>query len=160
MSEHVYRGAVEFKMTEQVEQWICIKFCVKLEHSSMETYSKDSEGYSDGQLVICSFIMRTYLFMHRILCRVFWQNVKSPSWLSPSIAQIWHPVTLTFPQTKIIFDREEISEIQENTTEQLMVIGKTVWGPKMPTLKRTKASLSCVQCFLYLLSSPVNVAFS
>ena len=24
-------------MTEWVEQWICIKFCIKLEHSSMET---------------------------------------------------------------------------------------------------------------------------
>ena len=24
------------KMTEQVEQWICIKFCIKLEHSSTE----------------------------------------------------------------------------------------------------------------------------
>ena len=24
-------------MTEQIEQWICIRFCIKLEHSSMET---------------------------------------------------------------------------------------------------------------------------
>ena len=37
MSEHVYCVAVEFKMTEQVEQWICIKFCIKFEHSSTET---------------------------------------------------------------------------------------------------------------------------
>ena len=29
--------AVTFKMTEQVEQHICIKFSVKLEHSSAET---------------------------------------------------------------------------------------------------------------------------
>ena len=28
---------ITFKMTEQVEQRICIKFCVKLEHSSEET---------------------------------------------------------------------------------------------------------------------------
>ena len=36
---------------------------------------------------------------------------------------------LAFPKTKITFEREEISdidEIQENTMEQLMVIGKTV----------------------------------
>ena len=37
MSEHVYCVAVTFKMAEQVEQGIYIKFCVKLEHSSAET---------------------------------------------------------------------------------------------------------------------------
>ena len=37
LSEHVYCGAITFKMTEQVEQQICNKFCVKLEHSSKET---------------------------------------------------------------------------------------------------------------------------
>ena len=37
LSEHVYCVAITFKMTEQVEQQICIKFCVKLEHSSAET---------------------------------------------------------------------------------------------------------------------------
>ena len=34
---HVYCVAVTFKMTEQVEQQICIRFCVKLEHFSVET---------------------------------------------------------------------------------------------------------------------------
>ena len=37
LSEHVYCVAVTFKMTEQVEQQICIKLCIKLEHSSTET---------------------------------------------------------------------------------------------------------------------------
>ena len=37
LSEHVCCVAVTFKMTEQVEQQICIKFCIKLEHSSWET---------------------------------------------------------------------------------------------------------------------------
>ena len=37
MSEHVSGVAVAFKMTEQVEQRICIRFCVTLEPSSMET---------------------------------------------------------------------------------------------------------------------------
>ena len=37
LSEHVYCVAVTFKMTEQVEQQICIKFCIKLEQSSTET---------------------------------------------------------------------------------------------------------------------------
>ena len=51
-----------------------------------------------------------------------------------------------------------INEIQENTTGQLMAIGRTVWGSKVPTLKGTEASLSYVQCFLYLVPSSVNVS--
>ena len=39
-----------------------------------------------------------------------------------------------------------------------MVTGKTVWGPKVPTLKGTEASLSYVQCSLYLVSSSINVS--
>ena len=35
--EHVYCVVVTFKMTEQVEQQICIKLHVKLEHSFVET---------------------------------------------------------------------------------------------------------------------------
>ena len=37
LSEHVYCVAVAFEMTEQIEQQICIKFCIKLEQSSVET---------------------------------------------------------------------------------------------------------------------------
>ena len=37
LSEHVYCVAVTFKMREQVEQQICIRFRGKLEQSSMET---------------------------------------------------------------------------------------------------------------------------
>ena len=78
--------------------------------------------------VIGSFIMTTHLLMqvssriitgwyvmilvHHILCRVFWWNIKSPRWLSPHTAQIWHPVTPGFFPTKIIFEREEISDHQ------------------------------------------------
>ena len=37
LREHVFCVSVVFKMAAQVEQQICIKFCVKLEHSSVET---------------------------------------------------------------------------------------------------------------------------
>ena len=36
MSEHGYCVAITFKMTEGVQQQNCIKFCIKLEHSSAE----------------------------------------------------------------------------------------------------------------------------
>ena len=54
---------------------------------------------------------------------------------------------LTFPKTKITFEREEIQtieEIQENMIGQLMMIGRTMLDPKVPTLKGTEASLSYV----------------
>ena len=47
---------------------------------------------------------------------------------------------------------QTIDNIQEDTTGQLIVIGRTVWCPKMPTLKGTEASLSHVQCFFSFLN--------
>ena len=52
---------------------------------------------------------------------------------------------------------QSINEIQENTIGRLIVIGRTVRGPKVPTLKRTAVSLSFVQCLLNLVSS-INVS--
>ena len=66
-----------------------------------------------------------------------------------------------FPKLKLPLKRKRfqtVDEIQENVTGQLMVIGKTLWGPKVSTLKEPEASLSCVQCFLYLISSSINVS--
>ena len=48
LSEHVYCVAVAFKMTERVEQQICIKVCVKLEHSFMETIQMIQEAAARG----------------------------------------------------------------------------------------------------------------
>ena len=53
---------------------------------------------------------------------------------------------------------QTVSEIKENTTGQLMAIGRTVWGPKMPTLKGTETSLSYAEFFLHLVSSSINVS--
>ena len=53
-----------------------------------------------------------------------------------------------------------IDEIQENMMGQMMVIGTAMWGPKVPTLKGTEVSLSYVHCFMYLLSSSINVSVS
>ena len=48
MSEHVHCVAVTFKMTEQEEQQICIKFCDKLEHSSVETVQMIQKAAATG----------------------------------------------------------------------------------------------------------------
>ena len=48
LSEHVYCVAVTFKMTERVGQRICIRFCVKFEHSSMETIRMIQKAAASG----------------------------------------------------------------------------------------------------------------
>ena len=116
----------------------------------------NENGHSCGQLVIGSFIMTMCLLMHHVLWRLFWWNVKSHRWLSPLTAQIWYPVIDFWLFPKLISPLkgkrfQTIDKIQENTTGQLMAVGRTVWGPKVLTLKGTEALLSYVQCFLYLL---------
>ena len=93
-------------MTEQVEQQICIKFCVKLEHSSMEAIPMIRRpqlwAAGDWQLITTTCLLR-----HHISCRGFWGNIKSPRWLSPPTAQIWCLQLTAFPET---FEREMLSD--------------------------------------------------
>ena len=50
LSEHVHCVAVAFKMTEQVELQICIKFCIKLEYSSTETIRMIQKAFGDDAM--------------------------------------------------------------------------------------------------------------
>ena len=120
-------------------------------------YSGDSEGRSDGQLVIGSFITKTHPLMHHILCRVFLAKhqitqVTQPPY-SPDLATYngWLFPKLKSPLKGKRF--QTISEIQKNMTGQLMAIGRTVWGSKVPALKGTEVycPMYDVSCILYLL---------
>ena len=65
-----------------------------------------------------------------------------------------------FPKLKSPLKEKRVQifdEIQENMMGQLMVI-RTMWGPKVLILKESEASLSYVQCFLYLGSSSINAS--
>ena len=42
--------AITFKMTERIEQRICFKFCVKLEHSSAETIQMIQKDFGDNAM--------------------------------------------------------------------------------------------------------------
>ena len=149
-------------MTEWEEQQICIKLCIKLEHSSTETIWMIQKPAAMGNWWLAASSLTTHLLIHHASCRVFWWNIKSPRWLiAPPTAQIWHQQLLAFPKLKLPLKGKRfqtISKIQENTTGKLMAIGKTAWVPKVPTLKGTEVSLPYVQCFLYLLSSSINVS--
>ena len=109
LSEHVYCVAITFKMTEQIDQWICIKFCVRLEHSSAETIQMIQKAEAMGNWwLAASSQQHSRPLTHHVLSRVFWQNIESPRWLSPLTAQIWW--LTAFPKIKITFEREEISD--------------------------------------------------
>ena len=107
--------------------------------------------------------------------RALLQNIKSPRWLSPPTSQIWCPVTSGFsPNLNHLWKRGNFRpsvrfrEIQwgswwhQQRICSVLNSGKdarrTAWGPKVSTLKGSGVSLSYVQCFLYLVSSSINVS--
>ena len=46
----VYCVAVAFNMLEQIQQQICIKFCIKLQHSSAETIQMIQKAFGDDAM--------------------------------------------------------------------------------------------------------------
>ena len=50
MSKHVYCVPITFKMTEQVQQQICIRFCVKLEYPYTETIWMIQKAFRDDAM--------------------------------------------------------------------------------------------------------------
>ena len=153
LSEHVCTVWLTFKMTEQVEQQICIKFCIKLEHSSEETIRMILKAAAMGNRWLaassqqrphsCITSHAEFLEKHQIT-----QVTQAP--YSPDLVPC---TSWLFPKLKSPLKGKRFqaaTDIKENMMGQLMVIGKTVWGPKVPTLKGTEVSLSYVQCVFYL----------
>ena len=158
MSEPVSWVAITFKMSERVERWICIKFCIKLEHSPRKLFgwfrrlqlwaTGDWQLHHDNVPAHASHLLQSFLAKHQIT-----QVTQPPQLLA---CNFWLFPKLKSPLKGKRF--QTVDEIQKNTMGQLMAIGRTVWGPNVPTLKGTEASLSCVQCFLYLASSSESVS--
>ena len=89
-------------------------------------------------MVIGSFFP-TYSLMHHVSCRVFLAKHQITQVTQPHYNPDLAPCdSWLFPKLKSPLKGKKfqiIIEIQENTMEQLMVIGKIVWGPKVPYLK-------------------------
>ena len=149
-------------MTEGVEQRICIKICIKLEHSSTETIPMIQKAAAMGNWcnygqLWWSFSTMTCPLMQSVLAKhQITQVTQLPYSPDTAPCNLW-----IFPKLKSPLKGKRlqtINEIQENTMGRLMATGRTVWSPKVSTLKGTEASLSCVQCFLYLVSSSINAS--
>ena len=148
-------------MTERIEQWICIQFCVKPEHSSTEAIQMILKATAMGNWWLAASSQQ---HVHSCITSpaIFWKNIKSPRWRSLPYSQnlipwhFWLFLKLKLPSKMKRF--QTIDKIQGKTTGQLMVMGRTVWGPKVPTLKENEMSLSYIQCFLCLVSSSISVS--
>ena len=146
-------------MVKQVEQQIRIKFCIKLEHSSMETIQMIQEAAATGNWWLAASSQQ-YAQSRITSCVEFFSEHQITQLTQPPYSPDLGPYDFwLFPKLKSPLKGERfqtVDEIQENMTGQPMAIGRTVWGPKVSTLKGTEASLSYVQC--YLVSSPINVS--
>ena len=99
--------------------------------------------------------------MHHISCRVFGETSNHPGGSAPTTAQIWCPVTFGFFQNFFTFEREEISDCWwdsrkydgatdgdwENCVRSQGAYFEGDWG-----------IIVLLQCFLYLVSSSINVS--
>ena len=154
LSEHVYCVAVAFKMMEQVEQQICIEFCIKLEHSCMETIRMIQKATYMGNCWLAASSQQCARTCIMSCAEFFGETSNHPGDPTPYSSD-WVPCDFwLFPKLKSPLKGKRfqtIGENQENMMGQLMATGRTVWGPQVPMLKGTEASLSYVQCFLYLL---------
>ena len=110
LGEHVYCVAVAFKMTEWIGQPICIKFCVKLKHSSMETIQRIQKTAAKGNCWLAAS-SRQHTHSHITSCaEIFGETRDHPGDsvpLQPRFGILW---LLAFPKTKITFEMEEMSD--------------------------------------------------
>ena len=97
------------KMTEQVEQWICIKFCIKLEQYYMESIQMTQKVTAMGNWWLAASSQQCGHSCITSRAEIFGKtssNSGDSALLHPRFATLH---LLAFPKTKITFKREEIS---------------------------------------------------
>ena len=107
---HVYCVAVTFKVIEQVEQWICIKFCVKLEHSSTETIWVIQKSTAMGKWYLAASSQQRAHSCITSPAEFFCETSNHPSDSAPLQPRFGVLQCMAFPKTKITFEREKISD--------------------------------------------------
>ena len=110
--EYCVLCGLSFKMTEQVEQWLCIKFCIKLEHYSVETIWMIQKAAAMGNWWLAASSQQRACSCILSCAEVFNKTSNYPgdsAPLQPRFALLW---LLAFPKTRIAFEREEISDHQ------------------------------------------------
>ena len=97
-------------MTERVEQQICIKFCIKLEHSSVEIIHMIQKSAAMGNWWLAASSQER-IPSYTMSCAEFFSKTSNhPGDSAPLQSRSGALQLLAFPKTKITFEREEISD--------------------------------------------------
>ena len=110
LSEHMYCVSMTFKMTEQIKQQICIKFCIKLELSSTETFWMIQKAAAMGNWWLAALshqCAHSWITPH---AEFFGDTSHHPGDLAPAQPRFGALWLLAFPKTKITCEKEEISD--------------------------------------------------
>ena len=110
LSEHVYRGAIAFKITEPVEQWICFTFCIELEHSSTENIWMIQKAAAKGNWWLAASSRQSAFSCIMSHAEFFGKTSNHPADSAPIQLRFGALQILAFPKTKITFEREESSD--------------------------------------------------
>ena len=109
MSEHVYCVSVAFKITVQGQQGICIKFCIKIEHSTTEAIQMIQKAAAVGNWWLAAASRHVHSCITSPAA-VLGEMSNHPGDSAPLQPRFGAQPLLAFPQTKITFEREEISD--------------------------------------------------
>ena len=147
-------------MTEQVEQWICIRFCVKLEHSSVKIVWMIQKVTAMGNWWLAASSrqpIHSCITCHAEFFGDTSNHLGDSALLQPRFGVLW---LLVFPKTKITFERKEISDCQwdsgkyngagdwENCMKSKGAYFEGNWGIHCPMYE-----VSCIffnECFYFL----------
>ena len=132
---------------EQVEQWIASNCVLSLNIPPWKLFgwfrrpqlraTGDWQLHPDNAPTHASRLMQNFFAKHQII------QVTQPPY-SPDFP-LWNFWLLPKLKSPLKGKRfQTVNETQESTTVQLMVTGRTVWGPKVPALKGPETSWSCV----------------
>ena len=119
-------------MTEWVQQQICIKICIKFEHSSVKTVQMIQKGATMGNwwLAASSQCTCSCITYHVEFFAEISNHPGDSAPLQPRFGVLW---LLVFPKLKSPLKGERFRTfdgIQKNMTRQLMATRRTMWGPR------------------------------
>ena len=106
----IYYVAVAFKTTGQVEQWFCINFCIKLEHSWVETIWMTQKAAAVGNWWLAALSWHCACTCITSCAEFFGKASNHPGDSALPQPRFGTLQLLFFPKTKITFEREEISD--------------------------------------------------
>ena len=95
-------------MTEWVEQQIYIKFCIKLEHASVETIQSIQKAVAMGNWWLADLSQQHTCSCITSPAEFFGKTSNHPGDSAPLQPRFCSLRLLAFPKTKITFEREEI----------------------------------------------------